>query len=51
PKLEEAHEYLGEAYAEMGKFKLAEKELKILKKMDSDEAEELEEFIMQLKGL
>jgi Flp pilus assembly protein TadD len=45
PNLAEAHEYLGEAYAEMGRFDLAEEELQILRDLGSDEAAELAEFI------
>jgi hypothetical protein len=48
--LAEAHEYLGEAYAEMGKFDLAEKQLQILRDLGSDEAEELEAFIREKKA-
>lgn len=50
PGLAEAHEYLGEAYAEKGKFDLAEKELKILRKLGSNEADELEAFIAKMKA-
>jgi len=50
PQLAEAHEYLGEAYAEMGKFDLAEKQLQILRDLGSDEAEELEAFIREKKA-
>ncbi len=49
PKLAEAHEYLGEAYAEMKKFDLAEKELQILRKLGSEEADELDVFIKKMK--
>jgi hypothetical protein len=50
PDLAEAHEYIGEAYAEMGKFDLAEKHLKILKDLGSEEASELEGFIQKQKS-
>ena len=49
PDLAEAHEYLGEAYAEMGRFELAEKELKILRELGSEEADELERVIVNIK--
>jgi hypothetical protein len=45
--LAEAHEYIGEAYAEMSKFDLAEKHLQILKDLGADEAAELEAFIQK----
>jgi hypothetical protein len=41
--------YLGEAYAEMGKFDLAEKELAILRQLGSDETDKLSEFIEKIK--
>jgi hypothetical protein len=40
---------LGEAYAELGKFDLAEKELAILRELGSNEAEELAESIEKMK--
>ncbi|MFZ1984458.1 MAG: tetratricopeptide repeat protein [Desulfatitalea sp.] len=49
PGLAEAHEYLGEAYAETKQFSLAEKHLDILKRLDPDEAKELEAFIQKMK--
>jgi len=48
--LAEAHEYIGEAYAEMSKFDLAEKHLQILKDLGADEAAELEAFIQKQKN-
>lgn len=36
PKLAETHEYIGEAYAEMGEFDLAEKHQQVLKDLGSD---------------
>ncbi len=50
PDLAEAHEYIGEAYAEMSKFDLAEKHLQVLKVLGSDEAAELEAFIQEQKS-
>ena len=49
PNLAEAHEYLGETYAVMGKFELAERELLFLRNLGSDEADELEAFIEEMK--
>ena len=39
-----------EAYAEMGKFDLAEEELRILRNLGSDEADELAAFIKAKKN-
>ncbi len=50
PKLAQAHEYLGEAYAEMGEFEKAEKELSILRQLGSDESDTLEKFIADTKA-
>ncbi len=50
PDLAEAHEYIGEAYAEMSKFDLAEKHPQVLRDLGSDEAAELEEFIQKQKA-
>jgi DNA-binding SARP family transcriptional activator len=41
PKLAEAHEYMGEAYLEMGKIEEAKQHLTILEKLDPKLAEEL----------
>jgi len=49
PDLAEAHEYLGETYAEMGEFDLAEKELEILRKLGSDQAQKLADFIEKMR--
>ncbi len=49
PKLAEAHEYLGEAYVEMGQIDLAERQLKVLRELGLEEAEELAEFIRERK--
>jgi tetratricopeptide (TPR) repeat protein len=45
PNLAEAHEYIGEAYLEMGKIAEAKKHLTILEKLDPKIAEELREEI------
>jgi tetratricopeptide (TPR) repeat protein len=45
PDLAEAHEYLGEAYLAMDKLKLALREYETLRKLGSDEADELKEKI------
>ena len=49
PCLAEAHEYIGEAYAETGKIELADYHLNILKTHESREAEELAAFIAKVK--
>ncbi|MCP4338875.1 MAG: tetratricopeptide repeat protein [Desulfobulbaceae bacterium] len=49
PRLAEAHEYIGEAYAETSKIDLADHHLNILKTLDSREAEELAAFIAKVK--
>jgi tetratricopeptide (TPR) repeat protein len=41
PNLAEAHEYIGEAYLELGKITEAKKHLAILEKLDPKLAEEL----------
>jgi tetratricopeptide (TPR) repeat protein len=41
PKLAEAHEYIGEAYLEMGKIEEAKQHLTILEGLDPKLAEEL----------
>ena len=41
PKLAEAHEYLGEAYLEMGNIEEAKQHLTILQTLDPKLAEEL----------
>ena len=41
PKLAEAHEYLGEAYLEMGNIEEARQHLSILQSLDPKLAEEL----------
>jgi tetratricopeptide (TPR) repeat protein len=50
PDSAEAHEYIGEAYAEMGKFVLAEKHLKVLRDLGSEDAGELDEFIQKQRS-
>ena len=43
------HDYIFEAYAETGKFDLADQHLKVLQSIDSKEADELAAFIAKMK--